>query len=157
MADLNQSLGKSEEALRLLRLRLKHSGDNHSVAEKIARQLLEEKPSSPGEVIEWYSNAVGNRDWDPSHKKALARLYSAAGDEKREMAMYLESLARGPGQLKIRKFMEGREGWQGPLWEPYDELIEDWLSKLPTEGPLVEIAQALIFLDNGVVKVYQDG
>ena len=157
MADLNQSLGKSEEALRLLRLRLKHSGDNHSVAEKIARQLLEEKPSSAKEVIEWYSNAVGNRDWDPSHKKALARLYSAAGDEKRELAMYLESLALAPGDLKLRKFIENRKAKQEPFWKPYDELIEDWLPKIPTEGAMVEKAQALSILDIGVVKVYRDG
>ncbi|MEC7922153.1 MAG: hypothetical protein VX496_02020 [Planctomycetota bacterium] len=157
MAELNKSLGNSEKALELLRLRLKISGDNRSVAEMIARQLIEEKRSSTKEAISWYSRAVGNRDWNPSHKKALARLYSAGGDEKNELAMYRESLELAPGDLQLRKFIESRDPKQVRFWEPYDELIEDWLPRVPLEGPMVEKAQALSILDIGVVKVYRDG
>ncbi|MBK36189.1 MAG: hypothetical protein CME26_11765 [Gemmatimonadetes bacterium] len=157
MAGLNKKLGRPEEALRLLRLRLKLSPDNHSIAEEIARQLLEEKSSGTREVITWYSNTVGNRDWDPSHKKALARLYSAAGDEKRELALYRESQALAPGDLKLRRFLQARASSQERFWEPYDEVFEDWLPRVPTEGPMVEKAQALSIIDIGVVKVYRDG
>ena len=157
MSELNRQLGDKEKAFELLNQRHQSALDNHSVAESIARRMIEDKGSSSRAAISWYSAAVGKRDWSPAHKKALARLYSAAGEKESELAMYRESLALAPGDLETRKFLNERKAEDNRFWTPYDESLEEWLPRVPVNGPLVEKAQALSILDISVVRVYPDG
>ena len=157
MADMSSSLGDRDGAFKLLNQRHESSGDNHSISEAIALRMIEDKRSSVKEAASWYSAAVGNRGWNPAYRKALGRLYSAAGEEDKSLAMYRAALALNPGDLALRKFLQAREPDQARFWEPYDEVFEDWLPRVPAEGPLVEKAQALSILDIGVVRVYKDG
>lgn len=157
MADLNRSLGDRNKSFELLGEQHQLSRDNHSLAEKIARRMIEDQGSSAEEAITWYSNAVGARDWDPSYKKSTARLYSAAGQEDQARKMYHEALALAPGDLALRKYLAARAPEKDNFWTPYDEVLEDWLPRVPAEGPLVEKAQALSILDIGVVRVFEDG
>ena len=157
MANLSSSLGGRDEAYKLLNQHHKSSGDNHSISEAIALRMIEDKRSGAKEAAAWYSAAVGKRDWDPAYRKALGRLYSAAGQEDKSLAMYRVALALNPGDLALRKFLRTREPDQARFWEPYDEVFEDWLPRVPAEGALVEKAQALSILDIGVVQVYRDG
>ncbi|GEM_PF-2979282 len=157
MSELNSQLGNKKKAFELLNQSHQSALDNHSIAESIALRMIKDKGSSAKDAISWYSAAVGPRDWSPAHKKALARIYSAADERESELAMYRESLALAPGDLKTRKFLKEREAEDNRFWAPYDENLEEWLPRVPANGPLVEKAQALSILDISVVRVYQDG
>ena len=157
MADLSRSLGEKNTAFKLLSECHLGSRDNHSIAGKKALRMIEDQHSSAKEAIDWYSSAVGARDWDPSYRKSLARLYSAAGREDKAQKLYREALALAPGDLALRKYLGAKSPRKERFWDPYDEVLEDWLPRVPAEGPLVEKAQALSILDIGVVRVYEDG
>lgn len=82
---------------------------------------------------------------------------SAEGARGKALDEYRAALELAPGRHSLRRFLAGRDGADDAFWLPHDEALEDWVDRIPEDGPLVEKASSVVVLDITVVEVQPDG
>ena len=149
-------LKESEEALRAA-VRLHPSGEE-------SRQVLQEFLAAGGRVDEALTIARGlaqENPLRPDYEKDIARLLERAGKDDEALASYRRALALEPGDVSLQRYLAVKKGStksrDDDFWAPYDEKLEDWIPRVPAEGPLVEKADALVVLDICVGRIERDG
>ena len=155
LADLAAERGDLEAAERLLARRLALEPRSTPVAEQLAALLLRRGERERAE--EAIRAHVATRSWDPDSHRALARILESSGDEEKARRAWSTVLELDPGDLELRRYLGSTGDDTGEFWTPYDETLEDWLPRVPRDGPLVERAAAICVLDIGVVEVRADG
>jgi len=111
---------------------------------------------------------VAKRPWDPRRVKAHADLLDETERRDEALAAWRRAAKLAPGDLAIARWVASQAAESSPpdsgdakaggaFWAPYDEVLEDWLERVPETGPLVDNATAISVLDIAVTEYRIDG
>jgi len=161
IASRQRDLGHVEDAERTLRARLASSPDDSDAVARLARFLVE--AGRADEAVAVAEQHAAARGWDPDAHETLAEVLASAERDVDLLAAWRRVLEIAPGDVGIRDALHAREHPESfgrdldAFWTPWDESLDDWIARVPADGPLVEKAAALSVLDITVVEVLVDG
>lgn len=118
------------------------------------------------EALELARSGLARNPQSTRPLKKLAEIQEKAGDSAAALATLRKIRELDPGDVEVRRAVALEEGSSAreaagasrdAFWAPYDEKLEDWTAKVPTEGPLVEKAASISMLDIMVTRYEIDG
>ena len=155
LSRIEEQRGRLDVAAGYLRERLQLDPDDQKIAKELASLL-----SGSGDhdaALATLEAMVESRPWSPDAHRAIAAAMEAAGKSAAARDHYKTALKLAPGDLRLARYVADLEEEDDEFWKPFDEVLEDWVSRVPTSGPLVERAQSICVLDINVVEVDEDG
>ena len=109
------------------------------------------------QAIAGLEKLVEERPWSPTPLWSLAALYEDLGERDRAAEVWQKISELEPGDIEVAAYLLSREDAKDAFWEPWDETLEDWVGRVPEEGPLVERAASIAVLDLSVTRFEVDG
>ncbi len=113
------------------------------------------------EALEIRRRVAAENPQSPTLALAVARTLEAAGAADEARKEYERALSLDPGQSELERYLRSAR-WRTDeatsdefaLW---DERLEDWMDRVPAEGPLVDKASGIVVLDIAVLRLRADG